>query len=130
MKEMKEMKEMKIIKYEKNLSTLPLDLIKKILLYDNRFVLRKGNLIMINKLDKEKYANAFYFLKYKPRIIQNNYNIYFNSYVYIGEYKIQYSNENIYTTDEYNHITYQFQKCIPVIQLYSFFKILDRYTIG
>jgi hypothetical protein len=47
---------MKIIKYEKKLSTLPLDLIKKILLYDNRFVLRKGNLIMINKIDKEKYA--------------------------------------------------------------------------
>jgi hypothetical protein len=124
------MKEMKEMKYESRLSTLPLDIIKTILLYDNRFILRKGNLIMINKIDKEKYTDAYYFLKYKPRIIQNTYSIYFTSYVYIGEYKIQYSNENIYTTNEYNHVTYQFQKCIPMIQLYSFFKILDRYTIG
>jgi hypothetical protein len=120
---------MKEMKYEKNLSTLPLDLIKKILLYDNRFILRKGNLIMINKLDKEKYANIIYLLKYKSQIREDSYSIYFTSYVYIGNYKIQYSNENIYTSDEYNHITYQFQKCIPMIQYYSLFKIMDRHTI-
>jgi hypothetical protein len=120
---------MKVIKYEKNLSTLPLDIIKSILLYDNRFILRKGNLIMINKLDKEKYANIIYLLQYKPKIRQDKYSIYFTSYVYLRNYKIQYSNDNVHTTEQYNHITYQFQKCIPVIQIHSFFKILDRYTI-
>ena len=69
------------------------------------------------------------FNPYAYQVITNNFSIYFTSYVYLRNYKIQYSNDNVHTTEEYNHITYQFQKCIPVIQIHSFFKILERYTI-
>jgi len=35
--------------------TLPMDIVKYILLYDSRFVLRNGKIIQINKLDMNKY---------------------------------------------------------------------------
>lgn len=38
-----------------SLNLLPLDIVYHILTYDRRFVFREGNLIQINKIDKNKY---------------------------------------------------------------------------
>lgn len=37
---------------------LPIDIVKHILLYDSRFVIRNGEIIQINKLDMNKYKTA------------------------------------------------------------------------
>jgi len=47
---------------------LPLEIVKYILLYDNRFVIREGNIIIINKLNVNKYSNIIYLLSIKPKV--------------------------------------------------------------
>jgi len=49
---------------------LPMDIVKHILSYDSRFVLRNGKIIQINKLDMNKYkALNLLLLIRKPKII-------------------------------------------------------------
>ena len=51
---------------------LPMDVVKYILPYDSRFVLRNGEIIQINKLDMNKYKTAalnLLLLIRKPKII-------------------------------------------------------------
>jgi hypothetical protein len=49
---------------------LPMDIVKYILPYDSRFVLRNGEIIQINKLDMNKYKTAALnlLLMKKPKI--------------------------------------------------------------
>jgi hypothetical protein len=37
---------------------LPMDVVKYILAYDKRFVIRRGKIILVNKLDMNKYKTA------------------------------------------------------------------------
>jgi hypothetical protein len=37
---------------------LPMDVVKYILPYDKRFVIRRGKIILVNKLDMNKYKTA------------------------------------------------------------------------
>jgi len=41
---------------------LPMDIVKSILLYDRRFIIRNANIILIDKLDTNKYANIIQLL--------------------------------------------------------------------
>lgn len=45
-----------------------MDVVKHILSYDRRFVIKKGKIILIKKLDKIKYASAIEALLKKPII--------------------------------------------------------------
>jgi len=47
---------------------LPLDIVKNILTYDNRFVIRHGHILLINKLDKVRYADAIRHISEKSKI--------------------------------------------------------------
>jgi hypothetical protein len=53
-----------------NFKNLPMDIVKTIVLYDNRFVIRNGEIILINKLDTNKYKTAILnlLLLKKPQI--------------------------------------------------------------
>jgi len=48
--------------------SLPMDVVKYILPYDSRFVLRNGEIIQINKLDKYKTAALNLLLFKKPNV--------------------------------------------------------------
>jgi len=50
--------------------SLPMDIVKLILLFDKRFILRKGQIIVINKLEKVKYSNVFEFFLKTSNIIR------------------------------------------------------------
>ena len=47
---------------------LPMDIVKCILPYDRRFIIRNGNIILIDKLDPNKYSNIIKLLLNKPPI--------------------------------------------------------------
>ena len=47
---------------------LPMDILKCILPYDRRFIIRNGNIILIDKLDQNKYSNIIELLLNKSKI--------------------------------------------------------------
>jgi len=47
---------------------LPIDIIKCILPYDRRFIIRNNNIILIDKLNTNKYSNIIQLLLNKPPI--------------------------------------------------------------
>jgi hypothetical protein len=51
-----------------SLKTVSMDIVKHILPYDMRFVIRKGEIVVINKLDENKYKPIIDLLKNKPKI--------------------------------------------------------------
>lgn len=58
---------------------LPTNIVNCILEYDKRFVIRKGQAITINPLNKKKYEKIIDLLSKKPRIcVSNSYHIVYN----------------------------------------------------
>ena len=58
---------------------LPTNIVNCILEYDKRFVIRKGEVITINPLNKKKYEKIIDLLSKKPRIyVSNTYHIVYN----------------------------------------------------
>jgi hypothetical protein len=47
---------------------LPIEIVKCILPYDRRFIIRNGNIILIDKLNFNKYSNIIQLLLNKPPI--------------------------------------------------------------
>ena len=87
------------------LTNIPLDIVNYILSYDNRFVIRKGKIILIGKINK----NLYNFLDNKP-LIYSSFNVnqnmhYFRSILLFDNYEIEYSNQGD------NIIWYRFRKC-------------------
>ena len=71
---------------------LPMDIIKHILSYDTRYVIRNGNIIVINQIDKT--LPIYELLSQKPKIIASK-NVngspdYFSALVDLGKYQIEY----------------------------------------
>ena len=71
---------------------LPTDIVKNILLYDKRYIIRNGKIININKLNDKLYENTYNLLLKKPLIKVysnvNNSNTFFWSYVTFDKYGI------------------------------------------
>ena len=90
---------------------LPTDIVKNILLYDKRYIIRNGKIININKLNNKLYENTYNLLLKKPLIKiysnVNNSNTFFWSYVTFDKYEIEYNN---YHFEENNgNIYYKFK---------------------
>ena len=60
---------------------IPIDIVNNILSYDNRFVIRNGN--VVNKLNTIKYKNVIHLLENKPKI--NNNKMIKIPYVYLSK---------------------------------------------
>ena len=87
------------------LKNLPLDIVKEILAYDARFVIRNG--IISLRLDNEKYAdirNKIISIPKKSRTYNAD-TKYFWAWVEFDKYMIKYYNNE----DDIDHITYEFR---------------------
>ena len=89
---------------------LPMDIVNKILLYDRRYVIHNGKIILIRKLDLDKYSVIINLLLKKPKIIElkiwssigefwKSYIVYFsinhkNHFNYSIQYSINYTVHN------------------------------------
>ena len=95
---------------------LPMDIINQILLYDRRYVMHNGKIILIRKLDLNKYSVIINLLLKKPKIIElklwfsteefwKSYIVYFSrNYKNHFNYSIQYSIDYIV----HNTVLYEF----------------------
>jgi hypothetical protein len=85
-----------------SLMNVPLDLVKHILTYDQRFILRNGKIITIGKLNKVAYKDAIKKIKSRPIILTssnvNGSTNYFRSFVRFSDtaknLEIEYTNYN------------------------------------
>lgn len=87
------------------LKNLPLDIVKEILEYDARFVIRNGMISL--RLDNEKYAdirNKIISMPKKSRTYNPHTN-YFWAWATFDKYMIKYYNSE----DDIDHITYEFR---------------------
>ena len=85
---------------------LPLDIVKEILAYDTRFVIRNGKICI--RLDNKKYADIRNKLISKPKV-SKTYNAetkHFWAWVAFDMYMIKYYNSE----DDINDIRYEFRR--------------------
>jgi hypothetical protein len=81
---------------------LPMDIVKHILLYDSRFVLRNGEIIQINKLDMNKYKTAvlnLLLLTKKSRVTSGFWNkplMFWCDIRFSNGHRMFYGNDNIF----------------------------------
>jgi hypothetical protein len=74
-----------------NFRKLPIEIVKCILPYDRRFIIRDSNIILIDKLDANKYSNIIQLLLNKPKIEKHIVYEMYNGLVWIYYY-VKFSN--------------------------------------